>query len=393
MSKDSSSTPAAAGGSAGGTRTHGPWLNVQAASALSLVLMGDSLIYAVLPVMAHEFGVGAIWVGVLLSANRFARLLVNFSLVPLSRHFDLRTMGILGVTFGALSTIAYGLVSGVWLLLAARIIWGASYSMLRLMTQGYATLDQKVMAHRLGLNASVTEAGPILVYTLGAWLVAMIGPRETFVIVGLVGLAAILLAFRLPKGVGHAPPVRSIRAPRFEDLVAFTSYFARSGIFMTTASLLFYGGDGNGAGAGAAVLLGSLVLLAPRIYRVLASPLIGRIADRLGIARIYLAALTLDGCGFLLVGLGHTIPGLALLIVGGTSGTMLLPAIAVKRGGRETLLDLASNATWSDLGAALGALAGGSLIAYTSVQSLYLYMALALLAAAAIEGWMLFRRR
>jgi predicted MFS family arabinose efflux permease len=287
--------------------------------------------------------------------------------------------------------MAYGLVSGVWLLLAARILWGASYSMLRLMTQGYATLDRKVMAHRLGLNASVTEAGPILVYTLGAWLVAMIGPRETFVIIGLAGLAALLVAVGLPKGLGHAPPQRSIRAPRFEDLVAFTSFFARSGIFMTTASLLFYGG-GNSGSAGGAVLLGSLVLLTPRLFRVLASPLIGRLADRVGIARIYFSALLLDGAGFLLVGLGQVIPGLALLIIGGTSAGMLLPAIAVARGGRETLLDLASNATWSDLGAALGALAGGSLIAYVAVQDLYLFMALALLAASAIEGRALYKR-
>ena len=95
----------------------GDWLSAQAASVLSLVLMGDALIYAVLPVMAQKFGVAAIWVGVLLSANRFARLIVNFSLVRLSRHLDLRAMAILGAAFGAASTLAYGLLSGVWLLL------------------------------------------------------------------------------------------------------------------------------------------------------------------------------------------------------------------------------------------------------------------------------------
>ena len=44
------------------------------AAVLSIVLMGDALIYVVLPVSAEMFGISLIWVGILLSANRFVRI-------------------------------------------------------------------------------------------------------------------------------------------------------------------------------------------------------------------------------------------------------------------------------------------------------------------------------
>ena len=54
-----------------------PWWPIIASSGvLSLALLGDSLIYAVLPIHAESFGVSIVWVGVLLSANRFVRVFV-----------------------------------------------------------------------------------------------------------------------------------------------------------------------------------------------------------------------------------------------------------------------------------------------------------------------------
>ena len=41
---------------------------------MSLALLGDALLYAVLPVYAADFGLTLPWVGVMLSANRFVRV-------------------------------------------------------------------------------------------------------------------------------------------------------------------------------------------------------------------------------------------------------------------------------------------------------------------------------
>lgn len=48
----------------------GLWLS---SGALSLGLLGDSLIYVVLPVNAEAFGVSLFWVGILLVENRVIR--------------------------------------------------------------------------------------------------------------------------------------------------------------------------------------------------------------------------------------------------------------------------------------------------------------------------------
>ena len=46
------------------------WLS---SGALSLALLGVSLIYVVLPVNAEAFGVSLFWAGILLAANRIVR--------------------------------------------------------------------------------------------------------------------------------------------------------------------------------------------------------------------------------------------------------------------------------------------------------------------------------
>jgi DHA1 family inner membrane transport protein len=51
------------------------WRAIIGSSAiLSLALLGDALLYAVLPAFAEDFGLTLPWVGVMLSANRFVRV-------------------------------------------------------------------------------------------------------------------------------------------------------------------------------------------------------------------------------------------------------------------------------------------------------------------------------
>ena len=46
------------------------------AGVLSLASIGDVLLYVVLPVSAPAFGIGFVWVGVLLAANRLTRIVL-----------------------------------------------------------------------------------------------------------------------------------------------------------------------------------------------------------------------------------------------------------------------------------------------------------------------------
>ncbi|MDC0987743.1 hypothetical protein OAS67_10890, partial [Alphaproteobacteria bacterium] len=96
------------------------------AGVLSIILIGDALIYVVLPVNAAEFGITLAWVGVLLSANRLVRIFTYGLIARLTDAIGLRQMTIISAMAGASSTILYGVADGGPILLFARIVWGLS---------------------------------------------------------------------------------------------------------------------------------------------------------------------------------------------------------------------------------------------------------------------------
>lgn len=118
---------------------------------LSLALLGDALIYAVLPVHAASFGITLAWVGVLLSANRFVRVFA-YGLVARATHVvGLRRICIAASIASVIATGLYGLADGAWLLLAARILWGIAYAALLLATLAYAVQQRSGAGARIGL--------------------------------------------------------------------------------------------------------------------------------------------------------------------------------------------------------------------------------------------------
>ena len=56
------------------------------AAVMGLALLGDSLLYVVLPIHAAAFGVSFAWVGVLLSANRLVRIFAYGAIAEVSRR-------------------------------------------------------------------------------------------------------------------------------------------------------------------------------------------------------------------------------------------------------------------------------------------------------------------
>ena len=94
---------------------------VVAAAALGLVLMGDALIYVVLPLYPETFGVGTTAIGVLLAANRVIRILGYGWVGPLARRFGANVLAAAACAAGAISTIAYGVATGFPILLVARL--------------------------------------------------------------------------------------------------------------------------------------------------------------------------------------------------------------------------------------------------------------------------------
>ena len=133
------------------------------------VIMGDSMIYAVLPSNVSAFGVSAGLVGVLLSANRFVRLASNPLADRLFRRFGIEKPLAAAVVLSIGTTLAYGLGPGFAVLLIVRLLWGLCYSILRL--GGYVTVleegRERDRARLMGLFSGGQRAGSIVGVLLG----------------------------------------------------------------------------------------------------------------------------------------------------------------------------------------------------------------------------------
>ena len=109
-------------------RNRGVWF-VSLATASSL--LGDQMLYAVLPTIYADLGLQPYHVGILLSANRVVRLITNHLAERGSRRWSLAWLLAVALTMGALLNLAYGTVTWFPGLLAARVLWGVCWSFIR----------------------------------------------------------------------------------------------------------------------------------------------------------------------------------------------------------------------------------------------------------------------
>lgn len=111
---------------------------IVATACLGLAWPGDALIYVVLPLYASTFGIETAAVAILLSVNRVIRIVGYGWVEPLAQRFGANTLTAAACAAAALSTVGYGLFSGVALLFIARLIWGGAYGVLNLTNTAYA---------------------------------------------------------------------------------------------------------------------------------------------------------------------------------------------------------------------------------------------------------------
>src|SRR5215813_12975509 len=79
------------------------------ALVLAMALIGDALIYVVLPLYHAEFGVSLAMVGVLLSLNRWIRLFANSAVAHIGDRIGAQVLMIAAAVGAIVSTTLYGL--------------------------------------------------------------------------------------------------------------------------------------------------------------------------------------------------------------------------------------------------------------------------------------------
>lgn len=367
---------------------------IRSAVVLGLAWLGDALIYVVMPLHAAAFGIGLPWVGVVLSVNRIIRIVGYGWIEPLSRRVGPRNLVIAGSGAGAISTLAYGVTSGIAPLLAARLLWGICWAVLNLLTTVYALTAGKSEGRNVGLSRAVSTVFPTLALSAGAWLAVAIGPRDVFLVLGFVSLLGVPLALTLPslsdRPEADAPAATSRWLPSSLNVLFFMLGLV-DGLFAVTLSLLLAGSFGTQS----ALLGAGLLLAAQRLIFAVMSGVGGVFVDRFGADRILLGGVTVVVLGLLGVAAGSLYPAAVVIVVARASLAPAGPVLIMRQRGGTRVERLAAFATWADTGAAAGPLIAGLLFGRVSVVVLYSGLAalLALALAMSRRGARVDRRR
>jgi len=386
------------------------------ALAYSLALLGDQMLYVFLPSHPAAAGITAASLGIILSANRFVRLLANSLGGLVSDRIGRRRPYLIGMVLALASTAGYLASSSFWPLLVSRVIWGIAFALISV--GGVAImLDLSTAEDRgrtVGTYQSLLQLGTLLGLVLSGVLTDLVGYRGTLAIyvpLAAAGLVSAVLVLRASDAEGAGGRVRSeSRSDRSDGAasvgtlgilrcldprllvpayVAFASLFTGSGVLMATLGVYLKqlaAGDGGGLLVPVASLTG-ILLASRRLAGMIEAPIAGRLLDRFSDRRVVAAAgVVVSLAGFALLASGRAtgavVVGVLLVAIGEGA---LSPALTVWAGdGAPPHLRgvvMGGLATAGDLGAALGPLVGYAMAETVGLPSAYALCGVLLLTA------------
>ena len=355
------------------------WATIISSSTLmSLALLGDALIYAILPLYAEDFGLTIPMVGILLAANRIVRIFIYTLISKLVTRFGARALCILAAIMATVSTYLYGISTGFFPLLCARILWGIAYAILLLSTLAYAVTKKSEAGTRIGTSQAIQRIGPIISLISGTWLVSIVSPNNVFLILTLPTSISILIALILPKNeeAQQTPKSSSVQLtkPSRLDVLFFIQGYAIDGLFAVSITLML----AENTSLANAVLGGGILLALRHVGEALAAPLFGRLGDRFGALKIFMISATLTVVGLLLIAFNEVVSGAIILLIFRGAIASLGPTIIAQRfDAKEIVLDnLARLQSWRDLGAAAGPIVTGFALLYVSAELQHLILAI-----------------
>lgn len=337
--------------------------------ATAFSLLGDQMLYSVLPTYFTEIGLMPYQVGLVLSANRFIRLVTNHLAELVCRRVRLDVLVVLSFGLGAAVTWAYAVVVQFAFLIAARITWGLCWSFIRQI--GLMTVVESTEPGRLGRSvgaySGISRTGSLVGNLVGAIGHDLVGYGTTLIGFACFSVLAIPLGLASRRGlsrqVADEPPREGKAAPSGGLMFCgFTVGCVGPGLVMSTLGLVLKRVVGDDVGLlgltiGVASLNG-LFLSVRWLADFFGAPLLGHAGDRLGRKR----AITLFFVtGTAVLGVASTVGSLAgiagcvlVFFFCAVGLTTLLMAEAGQRGSKTTSLYVTASDFGSAVGPALG---------------------------------------
>jgi DHA1 family multidrug resistance protein-like MFS transporter len=333
-----------------------------AALALAFASFGDAFLYPFLPVNFAEAGVPVIWVGLLLSINRFVRIFSNTMIVHAFAKYGLRVIMIIAVALAIISTLGYGVAASVVMWLMFRVMWGLAFSAMRIGTLAYALQNER-RGFALGVSRSLQESGPMLSLFLAPLLLQYLHIEVVFYALAFLSLPALYFAINLPAGYDKTPSLqhrRFLKWPSSLNSITLISAIVIDGIVVVVLVVLFLNFREHITPA-AATALAAFYLGYRRVCSVALSPAGGWIADKIGMDRIFNISVVCIVLGLIVLTFGWIGSGAVIVFTFYSINSAITPGSASMTNS-HSLAAVAENATWRDIGAAVGTLIGGLLI-------------------------------
>ena len=339
------------------------------ATATALSLLGDQALYALLPLYFQEIGLLPIQVGILLSANRWIRLLTNHLAERLAERFPVNLMLVLSLTLGALLSLAYAYFSSFLVLLVARCLWGLCWSFIRhisVMGVASSTKSQN-LGQMMGYYNGISHIGSVIGIVLGGILFDLIGFSSTLSLFCLFSLFAVPFAVKSSLRTNNSICVaQSTNQPSSRNFSLHCCGFCIGnvgpGLIISTLGFILlsrYGTEVNLMGFVIGIATINGLLLGSRwILETLGAPFYGAFIDRTGTHIGAPICFLVGSIVMLLLNLSENLLGLAFgVIIFFMCGTVLKTVVAAEASRLGSKV-FSRYVTASDLGAAFGPIIG-----------------------------------
>ena len=346
-----------------------PWrATLLSVAIISMAGLGDSFLYPALPLHADQLGVPVIWIGVLLSINKFVRLGGNYGVALGIGLLGYKRIAAVSVALAALTTLLYGVNPPIWIWIFSRLAWGMAYASLRMCALGYAT-DNKQYGLHLGMSKGIREIGPMAALFIGPVIAAQLDVQATFLLFGLATALVLPLTFILPTGSSTVKPrvYGGFSRPNWFDGLVFATALA-DGILTVTVGLLLLN---TGMSEGAVLAAAALFIALKRLGGTFVAPVSGWLSDRWNIKHVYLGSVLGFIIGLILIAMGSTVPGISVMFLSNAVGDTLAPGVAIKANSIAKLNALSAVTTWRDVGTACGSLIGGYVLLQLGVEIVF----------------------